>query len=726
MTCYAPGCCSDALLALVLERSRIAFIPAHEDVPAAPGRSLMRLHRLTFLAFVACAEADVRPAHAGWNIPETLVFSHAYVGYPAEALLPFMNEGLAEVRVVLAPSAPFVVDAAERVLAGGSTHPISVSFLPDATGEVRGSLAVRVGEVTRVVALVAQVEAPVSCVAADGCRPKEFDPSRGGCGERLLPDGTQCSSPCLDEAQCRAGRCVGTARACDDADACTSDFCDARDGCVHRPTTEHCPTPVDRCRAATCDPVRGCGEEDAPDGTVCGNVDCTTAHLCFLGSCLGLAVPEGAPCSEGSLCQDRGVCRNRRCELPPARELVPVREYIAPPDASLAFVGTMDAEGNLYWAEARAEGIRLVSADRNLQVRFRSPMPQQLTPGDVSPHRSQILVAGDFVAASIHWGGLSVHRRTDGALLWTNRGVDEQIEELAEDGTGRLLASVLRWEGRLDGPAPVALVRSYDIATGTALWTKSFEGYAGRLAVDEEGSVFTSIGPYASRGQAVSLTRDGDERWTRLLDGHDWVESVAGGRVFMKRIRFASDGRLQFSSGEGPWLSPDPMVHSAGRTSTTALFRVWAPWQLGLSTGDSPAFQRFSRIDWDANEFEWTASPGFGGGAASGLLADDGSVLLARVDHRPASTSPRSVFHRIDSAGTVTEACPLAADVENYLAGFTALHSGRWFIASLRVDERTHAWVDWRIRAFDVGSQDAAAQGWVSRAGTLSGGRRAR
>ncbi len=118
-------------------------------------------------------------------------------------------------------------------------------------------------------------------------------------------------------------RCTTNA-ACDDANPCTDDRCDAARGCVHAANTascgdgsactvgDHCQfghctvgAPVacedgNVCTTDTCDPVRGC--EHAVNTLPCENGDlCTTGDRCQAGVCVA---GEFTNCNDGTPCTD--------------------------------------------------------------------------------------------------------------------------------------------------------------------------------------------------------------------------------------------------------------------------------------------------------------------------------------------------------------------------------------------------------------------------------------
>ena len=74
---------------------------------------------------------------------------------------------------------------------------------------------------------------PPDCGDGNACT-RDCDPAVG-CVSIPVQDGQACSDldRCTVGDACQGGTCVsGTARDCDDTNACTADGCDALDGCV--------------------------------------------------------------------------------------------------------------------------------------------------------------------------------------------------------------------------------------------------------------------------------------------------------------------------------------------------------------------------------------------------------------------------------------------------------------------------------------------------------------
>lgn len=184
----------------------------------------------------------------------------------------------------------------------------------------------------------------------DGC------PATCGPGD----DGLRCSdgTACTVGDVCASGVCVGTPLACDDADPCTVDTCNATLGCTYAEqpnppgcvTTSDCnfaadhqpcvadgdPCTQDGCLLGGCvvgllQQVRQCDDADAcngrefcssvkgcepgsppvcDDGAACnGTESCVPASGCVAGT----PAPDGTPCDDGRLCTTGDACASATC-----------------------------------------------------------------------------------------------------------------------------------------------------------------------------------------------------------------------------------------------------------------------------------------------------------------------------------------------------------------------------------------------------------------------------
>lgn len=223
--------------------------------------------------------------------PARLTFPPTFLQRSARLAVELTNSNTVEQAVTLAIEGPFTVEAV-HVVAPGETLALAVTFRPVQAGVAEGKLSIGALEVV----LEGEGLASPPCVAADQCHHAFFDDELGQCVMAPEADGTSCATACLPTGSCQAGACIGSTTVCDDQNACTVDACDEQAGCRH--LRRSCPRPMDRCKRAECDPSSGCGEVDAPDGTLCGPDDCaaTTVEVCLAGQCTTRNRPTSARC----------------------------------------------------------------------------------------------------------------------------------------------------------------------------------------------------------------------------------------------------------------------------------------------------------------------------------------------------------------------------------------------------------------------------------------------
>jgi len=146
----------------------------------------------------------------------------------------------------------------------------------------------------------------------NGCTDAACDPA-GGCTQRPSPDGTRCKTAvgCV-RGTCAAGACEPASDCfCDDAADCVDDgdVCNGTESCTGGECVLGAPLACtaddDPCTQAACDPVTGCGQTPAPDGT-----QCETEGGCTVGTCAAGACTLGASCrcTVDGECNDGNVC----------------------------------------------------------------------------------------------------------------------------------------------------------------------------------------------------------------------------------------------------------------------------------------------------------------------------------------------------------------------------------------------------------------------------------
>lgn len=225
------------------------------------------------------------------RVTEHLSLPDAFIGHASSALLEVTNAG-GTVELEFSTTGAFSVEPTKATLASGVTEAVRVTFTPTVEGAAEGTLGL--GDL-QVRLLGVGLQPPV-CVASSACLESSLDLELKQCVERPRSEGSSCVTRCVVDGRCDATVCRGSARSCDDGDACTIDACDETTGCQHTPRT--CQVPSDPCREARCDAVRGCIEEPVVDGVVCGRDDClaTNTEVCISGVCVNRPRPELARC----------------------------------------------------------------------------------------------------------------------------------------------------------------------------------------------------------------------------------------------------------------------------------------------------------------------------------------------------------------------------------------------------------------------------------------------
>ena len=175
------------------------------------------------------------------------------------------------------------------------------------------------------------------CDDKDACTVDSCD-VQTGCAHLAQADGAVCATAqCNGLIHAGAGTCVvgicvpGNQIACDDANVCTDDACEASTGCAHVSNSTACsdgnlctsgdicgggvclpgaPSSCDDgnlCSVDACDPSKGCEHAAATDGTPCANAGCAGVILGFGGACqAGACALTAAPvnCDDGNPCTD--------------------------------------------------------------------------------------------------------------------------------------------------------------------------------------------------------------------------------------------------------------------------------------------------------------------------------------------------------------------------------------------------------------------------------------
>ncbi len=110
-----------------------------------------------------------------------------------------------------------------------------------------------------------------------------------GCAHSAIADGTPCDdgNVCTDNDLCKSAACGGSAKDCNDNNACTIDNCEAGKGCVY-PTAcdDGNPCTIDSCQSGKC------AVTPLADNTGCDDQNpCTKGDQCSGQKCQGTPIP---------------------------------------------------------------------------------------------------------------------------------------------------------------------------------------------------------------------------------------------------------------------------------------------------------------------------------------------------------------------------------------------------------------------------------------------------
>lgn len=593
-------------------------------------RSFCAVGALLLLCLSACHEQKLKPGASGVGFKDgALEFGHVYNGAEASLTATLYNSSRGVVNVTWDElREPFFVDALPSKLDVGA-NTFTLSFRPTEWGERLATLTVRDGAtVLARLSLRGVGQTIPTCPTAVACHQAVFDVSKGECVERPLDDGTSCDpqSVCVLNAACRAGRCVGEARSCDDQNACTQDLCNPLSGCESTPAPP-CPS-IGPCTVGVCDPAVGCTVQQADDGTVCGTVTCDAADVCISGACVNRDPPDGFTCAEATPCSGKGVCNGSACVKPapttlaahfsfnaqtagtPAPEL---QDLLLEPDGAMTLTGFYEAP----------------------RIRINSPLSRTMPNGV----RRCILWNGRMACADhLATGGtgtLSLIDLATGAPVWdfaltaARPDFAAQVRpgamfmaRLAVLGPDRLMAL---FEAYPKGTTPDTQCRSYFLvllnAGGQMVFASKLSDplleicdhpHPFGVAADAMGNIFLAFSTSAQGGAPLAATapttlfafdRDGAIKWKRTENFVSGELALAKGLLFPERssVAFNAQTGTPVTVGEGsrPFgrvvatadvVVPGPanaLTHGASRLSAYSLHTGAAEWTYTLGAGES-------------------------------------------------------------------------------------------------------------------------------------------
>mgnify|MGYP007046914987 CR=1 FL=1 len=152
----------------------------------------------------------------------------------------------------------------------------------------------------------------VQCPTAEDsvCAKSTCAPASGACSLTPFDNGTPCTdgNTCTAKEACKSGVCQGgTPLNCNDSNACTSDSCDALEGCSYVANSNACSdgdacTTLDKCKDKVCSGTL----KDCEDGDPCTDDGCDGAGGCTHDQ-------NAAPCDDGNPCTVAG-CQGGVCK----------------------------------------------------------------------------------------------------------------------------------------------------------------------------------------------------------------------------------------------------------------------------------------------------------------------------------------------------------------------------------------------------------------------------
>ena len=649
--------------------------------------------------------------------PASIDFGTIYIGYPAEEAVIFDNQGRGPVSTRLRVDGPFEIDRAEMALAGGGNQKLLVRFDPREVGTFEGFVQLGDG---RYITLQGSAEEAPDCPPSGLCRSVTFDPETGACHEERAREGSPCGDACFG-GSCREGECMGETLDCDDGNACTVDRCDPATGCVHYDDSLRCEEEVtsdDPCAAPVCDPEVGCTTAAAPDGTVCGEGDCTTSYICLQGACTEVTTPDGGACGATTPCQDEGTCVKGKCIQEEPWPLRPSWEVAVAPNLALFFDAAVDGLGRVFWAECSFDACDLVSVDAagNPLLRkqlFVDPVGRQPT--------GSIAVAGDRVISTLAPNRIEARTSANGSVVWSTNlleavdatdvqgaWVDEAAPPVITDDLILVAVDGFRIEAHGDegGVQPwggwvVALERG----DGAVRWVYEAKADIEGLIGDEGGSVYLSTrshdaGPTAG-GTMISIGTTGTERWRRQAPFQAPLATLGGKLVDAGgSLRSTADGTVEKELGVmvPTWPRRTPLM------TRRDLYLVGVPLER-CAEGWCPTWRtHFFRFDSERGMEGWrnllTSDA-----ISEPLLTEAGNFIYARKD--PNRGGQLWYLLEFDPDRNLTFECRLPLNTR--FDGPTALQHGLW----ITVDNESR-----KVMAFQVEDRVPPQSGWVTAGGT--------
>ncbi len=147
------------------------------------------------------------------------------------------------------------------------------------------------------------------CNDGNACTDDFCDPVTG-CNAQSNSNTCSDGDLCTVIDMCKGGECAGSgAPNCDDGNSCTDDSCDKIKGCVHAPNNGGCSdgnacTLGDLCKNSACTPGQA---KECDDSNNCTTDSCDAVNGCGYNN-------NAAPCTDGNICTEFDSCADGKCK----------------------------------------------------------------------------------------------------------------------------------------------------------------------------------------------------------------------------------------------------------------------------------------------------------------------------------------------------------------------------------------------------------------------------
>lgn len=149
---------------------------------------------------------------------------------------------------------------------------------------------------------------PINCADNNPCTTDTCD-AKDGCGYKANNAACDDGLLCTVNDACQNGSCAGNPKTCTDNNPCTTDSCDPAQGCVFVANTAPC-TVAGTCEQGVCalGQCAGNGNTSCDDGNPCTNDTCVPQT-----GCAHTPVNNGQTCGQGDACVSAPTCQAGVC-----------------------------------------------------------------------------------------------------------------------------------------------------------------------------------------------------------------------------------------------------------------------------------------------------------------------------------------------------------------------------------------------------------------------------